>query len=52
MSIVAIAVLVLFVYTLQIVQWRFYMRTIDKVLNDYMNNKRFKKEVMAAKSRL
>lgn len=52
MSIVAIAALVLFVYTLQIVQWRFYMRTIDKVLNDYMNNKRFRKEVMAAKSRL
>ncbi|EFO63911.1 Hypothetical protein GLP15_4950 [Giardia lamblia P15] len=49
---IAIAVLALFVYTLQISQQRFYMRTINKVLNDYISNKKFRKEVMEAKSRL
>lgn len=49
---VAIAVLVLFVYTLQIAQQRFYMRTINRVLNEYITDKRFRKEVMEAKSRL
>lgn len=52
MSLIAIAILILFVYTLKIAQWRFYMKTINKVLDDYISNKQFKKEVMEAKAKL
>lgn len=52
MFLIAVAVLIMFIYTLKIAQWRFYMRTINKVLDDYISNKKFKKEVMEAKAKL